>query len=113
MHPVKRPTVARSIKRELAERVRAIIHQAYGETGIQHVAAALGLPSRTLLNYLSGCTIPAETILSIIELTGVHPNWLMTGLEPRYLARNSGGSCVDGDGNSSSGNVSDLTQSLN
>jgi hypothetical protein len=74
-----------SIRKALAERIRDIAWEQYGEEGSGCLAAILGIPARTLLNYEAGCTIPAEMILAIVQVTGVHPLWLLTGSEPKYL----------------------------
>ena len=47
----------------------------------------LGIPFRTWHNYEIGCTIPAHTILRLIEVTGAHPHWLLTGKGERFLDR--------------------------
>ena len=89
-----RPNDVRSIRRGLAERIRTLAREEFGEDGSRRLAALLGLPPRTLRNFEAGCTIPSEMILAIIHITGVHPNWLLTGLEPMFLppvARHSNG----------------------
>jgi hypothetical protein len=80
----------RAIRNGIAERLRILAHEKYGEANSWWFAPALGLPPQTLLNYDAGCTIPAEVILAIIEITGVHPHWLLTGSGPRYLPVNDG-----------------------
>jgi hypothetical protein len=73
-----------AIKSDLAVRFREIRIALYGENGGPLLAEALGIPFRTLHNYESGCTIPAHSILRFIELTRVHPHWLLTGLGSRF-----------------------------
>jgi hypothetical protein len=63
----------------LAERVREVRRQLYGESGAATLADALNLPVRTWLNYESGVLIPAPVILRFIEVTGANPHWLLTG----------------------------------
>ena len=75
------------LKAGLAERVREIRLALYGINGGPLLAVALGIPFRTLHNYESGCTIPAHTILRLIEVTGAHPHWLLTGAGDRFLER--------------------------
>jgi hypothetical protein len=70
----------------LAERVSEIRRERYGESGAPMLAEALGLPTRTWLNYEVGVTIPAEVILRFIEVTGADPHWLLTGLGQRCSA---------------------------
>ena len=55
-----------------------------GPYGASILADALCLPSRTLLNYESGCTIPARVLPRFLEVTGTEPRWLLTGTGPRY-----------------------------
>jgi hypothetical protein len=70
----------------LAGRVREVRRELYGESGAPMLAEALGLPTRTWLNYEVGVTIPAEVILRFIEVTGADPHWLLTGLGQRCPA---------------------------
>jgi hypothetical protein len=73
-----------ALKSDLAVRFREIRIALYGENGGPLLAKALGIPFRTLHNYESGCTIPAHSILRFIELTRVHPHWLLTGDGSRF-----------------------------
>jgi hypothetical protein len=73
-----------ALKSDLAVRFREIRVALYGENGGPLLAEALGIPFRTLHNYETGCTIPAHSILRFIELTRVHPHWLLTGLGSRF-----------------------------
>jgi hypothetical protein len=72
---------------DLAQRVREVREDLYGEHGAQFLADALELPVRTWINYEQGVTIPAEIILKLIHATGVSPRWLLTGQGPKYPAR--------------------------
>ena len=74
-----------ALKSDLAERLREVRVALYGEHGGPLLAEALGIPFRTLHNYELGCTIPAHSILRFIELTGVHPHWLLTGRGEQFL----------------------------
>jgi hypothetical protein len=78
-----------TLKMGLAERIREIRIDLYGTNGGPLLAEALKIPFRTLHNYESGCTIPAQTILRFIELTGAHPHWLLTGRGERFLERDA------------------------
>ncbi len=75
------------LKMDLANRVREIRIAMYGNHGGSMLAEALGIPFRTWHNYESGCTIPAHTILQLIEVTGAHPHWLLTGEGERFQDR--------------------------
>ena len=48
------------------------------------MARLLGLPLRTWYNYERGTAIPAQVVLTIIELTSVEPEWLLHGTGPKY-----------------------------
>jgi len=74
-----------TLKGDLAVRLRDVRVALYGENGGPLLAEALGIPFRTLHGYESGCTIPAHSILRFIELTGVHPHWLLTGRGEQFL----------------------------
>ncbi|HEV3120918.1 MAG TPA: S24 family peptidase, partial [Isosphaeraceae bacterium] len=71
-------------KFELAERLRAIRTELYGERGGPELARRLGIPVRTWYNYESGVTVPSELMLRFIELASVEPIWLLRGTGPRY-----------------------------
>jgi hypothetical protein len=74
-----------SLKRDLGRRVREIRMALYGENGGPLLAKALKVPFPSLHDYENGCTIPAESLLRFIELTGAHPHWLLTGDGERFL----------------------------
>jgi hypothetical protein len=76
----------RVLKQELARRVREI-REAFDSEGGHDLAASLGLPARTWWNYEAGCTMPATVLLELIELTGAHPHWLLTGEGEPYFSR--------------------------
>ena len=67
------------VKQGLADRVRMIRTEFYGERGGPDLARTLGVPVRTWYNYENGVTVPAEIILRIVELTSVEPTWLLRG----------------------------------
>ena len=67
--------------------VNEIRRELYGKHGAPFLAQALGLPSRTWLNYEPGVTIPGLVILHFIEITHAHPHWLLTGEGSKYLDR--------------------------
>ena len=77
------PETVRS-KAELAERLRAIRTEQFGERGGPELARRLGLPIRTWYNYEVGVTVPAEILLRFLELTSVEPTWLLHGEGPKY-----------------------------
>lgn len=73
-----------SQRQELAGRIRTLREELYGEHGGPTLARLLEIPARTLYNYETGATIPAEILLRLIDLTGVRPAWLLRGEEPQY-----------------------------
>jgi hypothetical protein len=60
-------------------RLQEIRKDLYGEGGVAVLAAALDLPEQTWLNYERGVTMPADTLLEFLDLTGADPHWLLTG----------------------------------
>jgi hypothetical protein len=74
------------IRAPLRERVREIREERVGDDR-GSLAEDLGIPARTWRNYEAGVTIPAEILLAFIEITGVHPHWLLTGEGDRYSER--------------------------
>jgi hypothetical protein len=70
----------------LGRRLRAVRLEMYGENGAPLLAAQLGFPARTWLRYESGAPMPAEVVLSFVEMVGVEPEWLLTGEGRRYAS---------------------------
>jgi hypothetical protein len=68
-----------TIKLDLADRVRMIREELFGQNGGPLLAREIGVPYRTWMNYEDGCTIPAHAILRFIEATNADPRWLLTG----------------------------------
>lgn len=72
------------VKCGVAERLRDLRTERYGERGGPELARNLGLPVRTWYNYEGGVTVPAEVILRLIELTHVEASWLLHGKPPKF-----------------------------
>jgi hypothetical protein len=68
----------------LAERLKEIRVEAFGEDGGPEVARHLKIPVGTWHNYETGVVVPAEVILRFIDLTSVDPRWLLFGLGDKY-----------------------------
>ncbi len=81
-------------KGRLAERLRTVRSELFGERGGPELARRLGLPVRTWYNYEIGVTVPAEVLLRFVELTGVEPMWLLHGKGQQY--RSSAAAPADG-----------------
>jgi hypothetical protein len=79
------PMLKPEASRTLAERLRLVRVDLYGETGAEVLSARLGIPPKTWANYESGVTPAAPVLLRLIEVTGVNPLWLLDGREPRQL----------------------------
>ena len=71
-------------KCHLAERLREVRVELFGERGGSEMARRLSVPIRTWYNYEAGVTVPAEVLLRFIELTSIEPTWLLHGRGPRY-----------------------------
>lgn len=76
-----------AIKREVSRRVREIRLELYGEHGGPLLSAAINVPYRNWARYESGATMPGPAVLRFLEVTGVNPNWLLTGRGPRFNDR--------------------------
>lgn len=76
-------------KCSLAERLRSIRAELFGERGGPELARRLGIPVRTWYNYEAGVTVPAEVVLRIIELTSLEPSWLLSGKGPKFRLSDS------------------------
>ncbi len=72
------------VKVGVAERLRDLRSELYGDRGGPELARGLGLPVRTWYNYEGGVTVPAEVILRLIEITQVEATWLLHGLGPKF-----------------------------
>lgn len=76
-----------AIKLDLAQRVKTVREELFGENGGPLLAQEIGVPFRTWMNYEDGCTIPAHAILMFIEVTDADPHWLLTGEGSPYRSR--------------------------
>lgn len=74
-------------KSELADRLRQIRTERFGERGGPELSRQLGLPVRTWYNYEVGVTVPGEVLLRFVDLLGVEPQWLLHGEGPKYRPR--------------------------
>src|SRR3954454_16295688 len=85
----RRKTLPDSVQAKfaLAERLRLLRSELYGERGGPEMARRLGLPIRTWYNYEAGVTVPAEVVLKIIEMTSVEPMWLLHGRGSKFRSR--------------------------
>ena len=68
----------------LAQRVHEIRLERYGEQGGPALAHAMHRRLRTWMNNEAGITIPALVILLFIRITGVSPEWLLSGECRKY-----------------------------
>jgi hypothetical protein len=80
----KTPKVRVNVKAALSRRLREIRQELFGEHGGPELARRLGLPARTWYNYETGVTVPAEVLLSFIDVTGCSPVWLLSGDGSKY-----------------------------
>ncbi len=71
-------------KSAIADRLRLIRSELFGEHGGPELAGRLGLPVRTWFNYESGVTIPGEVLLRFLEITEIEPLWLRGGEGPKF-----------------------------
>ena len=69
---------------DLAQRLREVREDMYGEYGGEFLADALEVPLQSWLNYESGVMVPADVILKLIVLARINPDWLLTGQGDMY-----------------------------
>ncbi len=81
-----------SVKLAIADRICEVRHERFGPAGASELAASLGLPLRTWLNYEDGVTIPGDVLLRFLAIAGVDAHWLLTGEGRRYRAGDPVGS---------------------
>jgi transcriptional regulator with XRE-family HTH domain len=70
----------------LARRLRQVRLDCYGENGAPELALALGIPTRTWLNFERGVAPPAAVLLRLMALTGVEAAWLAAGRGAQFRA---------------------------
>jgi len=80
----KNPKESVPLASRIAERLRTIRVELFGEHGGPELARRLEIPSRRWYNYETGVTVPAEVLLRFIDQTGASPSWLLTGEGPQY-----------------------------
>lgn len=80
----KTSSVRVNVKTQIANRLREIRQELFGEHGGPELARRLNLPARTWYNYETGVTVPAEVLLTFIDQTGANPAWLLGGEGPKY-----------------------------
>lgn len=83
----KNPPESVRLKSQLAERLRSIRVELYGERGGPELARQLEIPNRTWYNYEIGVTVPAEILLRFLEVTAVEPHWLLHGEGPKFRTK--------------------------
>ena len=86
MEPASPSPDWRTIRNNLAVRLREIRLELYGEHGGPILAQQLGLPYRTWHSYEGGAAIPGPLILRFLEVTRANPHWLITGEGERYTS---------------------------
>ena len=76
-------------RRALADRIRHVRREAFGEDGVPDLAFQIGVPARTWENYETGVSVPGDVILRFTVLTRVEPAWLLTGDGPIYRGQDA------------------------
>ena len=87
----KTPPELEQTKNVLAQRLKAVRVELFGERGGPELARLLSLPARTWYNYEVGVTVPSEVLLRFIELTSVEPQWLLSGVGDKFRTLRSKG----------------------
>jgi hypothetical protein len=81
---MKKSEFQASKRAELAERLREVREDLYGEHGSQFMADAFNVPLQTWLNYEFGVMVPTEIVLKVQVLASVSARWLLTGEGEKY-----------------------------
>lgn len=81
---MRKSTFQAEMRTELAQRLREIREDLYGEHCSRFMAEALDVPLQTWLNYESGIVVPAEIVLQLQVLASVSAKWLLTGDGEKY-----------------------------
>jgi hypothetical protein len=68
----------------LAERIRALRLECFGEHGGPLLARRLRIPQRRLARIEAGVPFSAHLLERLMEITHVNPAWLLTGEGERY-----------------------------
>jgi hypothetical protein len=71
----------------LAQRLREIRREVFGEEGVPLLAETLRLPVIVWRNYEAGANIPARVLLRFSEISGASLLWLLTGEGEPFLRR--------------------------
>jgi hypothetical protein len=56
----------------------------FGQHGAPELARQLGIPTWTWLGYEVGGSAPGPILVRLVEVTPVHPIWLLCGEGPMY-----------------------------
>ena len=74
---------------ELGDRLRQIRMECYAGAGdgLLALADAVGVPTRTWLNYEAGVAMPGVILLRFLDVTGVSVAWLLRGEGDRYTSK--------------------------
>ena len=67
------------IKAGLADRLREIRRDLYGEDGLENPRPRLGVPAQTWRNYVTGHNHTRRGAVEFVALTETDPQWLLTG----------------------------------
>lgn len=78
------PLASHESSSRISDRLRIVRIEKYGEFGAPALADEIGVPARAWENYERGVVMPGETMLRFLSLTGVRPEWLLTGAGSRY-----------------------------
>ena len=70
----------------LVDRFRQVRLIAFGED-IPRLAESLGIPVTTWTNYEAGVCMPGQIAIAFLGVTGVSPEWLLTGQGRMFPAR--------------------------
>jgi hypothetical protein len=74
----------------VADRIRQVRMEQFGEHGILALSEAMKIPARTWENVEGGVQVPYPILLQFLEVTGADPHWILTGEGDRYRDSSEG-----------------------
>ena len=70
---------------ELARRLSRARQSIYGDAGRPELARSIGVALPAWEGYEAGCPMPGEVLLQFMDVTGVRPEWLISGDGPMLI----------------------------
>lgn len=86
MMVMSRTAAIQDVKTNFANRLRQLMDENNLTQG--HAATLAGVTQGNITKYLQAVTVPRiDVIVALHENLGVNPNWLLLGIEPKYITK--------------------------